>query len=102
MARNIINAKDFAKMLKITELVRNQQTDVLEKAYLAAVETEDEELAANAVRAYRNKLLDESDKMMVQDRPIENVQEWRNYRQSLRDVPEQEGFPFDVEFPVQP
>ncbi|MGN1318898.1 MAG: phage tail assembly chaperone, partial [Lachnospirales bacterium] len=28
--------------------------------------------------------------------------EWAVYRQALRDIPEQEGFPFDVKFPSQP
>ncbi|WP_176307900.1 phage tail assembly chaperone [Burkholderia ambifaria] len=28
--------------------------------------------------------------------------QWQNFRQSLRDVPEQEGFPFNVEWPDSP
>lgn len=27
---------------------------------------------------------------------------WANYRQLLRDVPEQAGFPFDIDFPKAP
>ncbi|MFP3393591.1 phage tail assembly chaperone, partial [Brevibacillus sp. SIMBA_076] len=28
--------------------------------------------------------------------------DWAEYRQALRDVPQQEGFPFSVEWPVSP
>ena len=28
--------------------------------------------------------------------------EWAEYRQALRDVPEQEGFPFNVTWPQEP
>ena len=28
--------------------------------------------------------------------------EWKEYRQALRDISEQEGFPHDVEWPVDP
>ena len=27
---------------------------------------------------------------------------WAKYRQALRDLPEQAGFPFEIEFPVAP
>jgi len=28
--------------------------------------------------------------------------EWKNYRQALRDVPQQAGFPNDIEWPEEP
>ena len=75
---------------------------MLRKRYEDAVEAEDVEVAAEAARAYRNKLLEETDSMMVPDRPNVNEQEWRIYRQELRDITLQEGFPMDIEFPVKP
>jgi hypothetical protein len=50
------------------------------------------------VRARRDELLAASDHMALADRITD---EWRTYRQALRDLPEQDGFP-DVTFPVAP
>jgi hypothetical protein len=38
------------------------------------------------------------------DYPIapEKREEWAVYRQALRDIPEQPGFPWEVEWPVPP
>lgn len=60
---------------------------------------------AARVRAKRNALLDESDKEVMPDRKDEQAKSddaWVKYRKALRDVPEQKGFPFEVEWPVKP
>jgi len=54
--------------------------------------------SATQVRAERDALLAASDSMALADRITD---EWRTYRQSLRDLPQAEGFP-DVAFPVAP
>ena len=54
---------------------------------------------ATQVRAERDELLASSDTMALADRITD---EWRTYRQSLRDVPAQAGFPTDVTWPVEP
>ena len=54
--------------------------------------------SATQVRAQRDELLAASDSMALADRITD---EWRTYRQSLRDLPAQSGFP-DVNFPVTP
>ena len=82
--------------------LRGKLPGVLRQRYEDAVVAENVEEAAEAARAYRNALLDESDSMMVSDRPNVNEQEWRTYRQELRDIPLQEGFPLNIEFPVKP
>ena len=82
--------------------LRGQLPGVLRKRYEDAVEADDVEAAAEAARAYRNKLLEETDSMMVSDRPNVNEQEWRTYRQELRDITLQAGFPMDIEFPIKP
>jgi hypothetical protein len=51
------------------------------------------------VRAKRLKLLQETDYMANSDYPITN--EWREYRQSLRNITEQ-GNPFDIVWPTKP
>jgi len=50
------------------------------------------------VRSKRDLLLSKSDTMALADRITD---EWRTYRQSLRDLPAAEGFP-DVAFPTPP
>lgn len=58
------------------------------------------------VIAQRNQLLVESDIAMLPDNYAklseEKKTEWATYRQALRDLPEQEGFPWDIEFPSAP
>lgn len=56
---------------------------------------------ANDVRRKRNQLLTLSDWTQVADAPV-NKEAWATYRQALRDITAQEGFPFDVVFPEQP
>lgn len=56
---------------------------------------------ANSIRAQRDQLLAQSDWTQVADAPVDQAA-WAVYRQALRDVPEQAGFPFNVVWPVKP
>jgi hypothetical protein len=56
---------------------------------------------ANEVRYRRNALLTQSDWTQLADAPVDNLA-WAVYRQSLRDITLQAGFPFTVDFPVAP
>lgn len=56
---------------------------------------------AAAVRAERNRRLTETDWTQVADAPVDQ-QAWAGYRQALRDITAQAGFPFDIEWPVAP
>lgn len=89
--------------------------------------SEDYNRTANEVRAKRNALLSDTDKDMAFDRLriilpekitattmlagftdfVKSFKEIENgpmsvYRQALRDLPEQPGFPYEVEFPDKP
>jgi hypothetical protein len=55
---------------------------------------------AEEVRADRDKRLAETDWRFRSD--MNPSQEWVNYCQALRDVPAQEGFPWNVQWPTQP
>jgi hypothetical protein len=68
-----------------------------EAAYKAQKDAEQ----AKAVRADRNKRLTDTDWTQLADAPVNSVA-WSNYRQALRDVPSQDGFPFNVNWPAQP
>ncbi|MCJ2165535.1 MULTISPECIES: tail fiber assembly protein [unclassified Pseudodesulfovibrio] len=56
---------------------------------------------AGQVRAERDRLLAGCDWTQVADAPVDQTA-WAAYRQALRDVPEQEGFPGAVEWPGVP
>jgi len=53
------------------------------------------------VRAQRTKLLAECDWTQVADTVVDQAA-WATYRQALRDISEQAGFPWAVEWPTQP
>lgn len=56
------------------------------------------------VRAERDMKLTETDYYMMSDYPSnpQNLEELKVYRQALRDLPKQEGFPRDVRWPDVP
>lgn len=59
---------------------------------------------AKAIRQIRNSLLCQSDWTQLLDSPFneEKKNEWVLYRQSLRQVPEQPGFPWEIDWPLKP
>lgn len=72
--------------------------------FIEKVKAEDYARTAKTVRAIRDKLLADSDYMMLTDveKTTAERNAWKTYRQALRDIPEQEGFPYDVVYPVMP
>ena len=60
-----------------------------------------EQQEAKQVRAERDAKLVESDWTQVADAPVDQAA-WATYRQELRDVPAQAGFPNAVEWPTSP
>lgn len=109
------------KRLAIIEAEKNVRTansiEVLKRSYNVACDNKNYEEAASLARKIRNVMLEQSDKQMVLDRlglktdsVIEFISsiikvlnnEWGVYRKKLRDLPEQSGFPFNVDFPTAP
>jgi hypothetical protein len=80
----------------IIDVSTNQTTTVVSADDSAITET-----AAAAVRERRNELLIASDWTQVPDVPVDKVA-WAAYRQALRDIPAQPGFPLNVSWPEQP
>jgi hypothetical protein len=60
-----------------------------------------EATAETNVRNERNRLLDESDWVVTKSYESQTPipQEWVQYRQALRDIPQQADFPFDIVWP---
>ena len=59
-----------------------------------------DEQRAVGVRLTRDNLIKESDWRAVSDRKLEPG--WKRYRKALRDITKQEGFPHDVDWPIDP
>jgi len=78
-----INGKWYTKYS-----IRQQDEELIDKKY------------AENIRKRRDDLIKESDWRALCDRELEP--EWKEYRQSLRDIPKQEGFPHDVKWPTDP
>lgn len=68
-----------------------------------APEPTDEELSTQA-RTERDRKIAKTDYYMMSDYPSnpQNLEELKVYRQALRDIPKQEGFPRDVRWPDVP
>ena len=66
----------------------------------AQIDGENAQMAAD-VRSQRDRLLTASDWTQVADAPVDKTT-WATYRQALRDVPAQAGFPWDVTWPESP
>ena len=67
----------------------------------------DDVIAKNAamkgqnIRVTRNELLAQCDWTQLADSPVDKTV-WATYRQSLRDLPTQTGFPDDITWPTKP
>jgi len=68
-----------------------------EAAYKASKDAEQ----AKNVRASRDEKLKDCDWTQVADAPVDKAV-WATYRQALRDVTAQEGFPWTVTYPEKP
>ena len=55
---------------------------------------------AKSVRTARDEKLKDSDWTQIADAPVDKAA-WATYRQALRDVPAQSGFPWEVTWPTQ-
>lgn len=75
-----------------TWLVRDKTSEELNQDY---------EAKATQVRQERNAKLSACDWTQVLDAPVDRAA-WATYRQALRDLTDQEGFPFNVVWPQEP
>lgn len=97
----------FSKYSELAQWCNSNNAMIVDRGdYYEAVpvpEPTEEELARN-VRGIRDVKLSETDYLVVPDYPIseENLTEVKAYRQALRDITEQVGFPKDVIWPDVP
>ena len=91
-----MNAQEYAEAKKLFDTydARVENPDLtVEKAW--------SETIAGQLVDKRNELLTASDWTQLPDSPADK-EAWATYRQSLRDLPEQKGFPTKVTFPISP
>ena len=112
------------KVYKITTTFRDDLEEHIQNNlndWLESLKEQEKNSLASEIREKRNKLLEESDKYMILDRltmnfpqeisltnvvsvlkdffkTLSNIKNgsWAKYRQELRDLPNQKGFPYDV------
>lgn len=101
----IIEDFDLYKVLdgKTPTLIEGWQAIKAERTakYEAEQQQADEEALVLEARDKRNSLLKNSDWTQAADAPVDQAA-WATYRQVLRDIPEQAGFPNEVTWPTEP
>ena len=60
-----------------------------------------EQQASDNIRNERDRRLIKSDWTQLSDASVDSTA-WATYRQALRDLPSQDGFPFNITWPTQP
>ena len=93
-----INGKYFTKYSLGPIFVDNESQTAAEQEleYRARINEE----RASSVRNTRNQLLKDSDWTQISDATV-NKEVWLTYRQELRDITIQEGFPFNIIWPQE-
>ena len=57
---------------------------------------------ASEIRTERNEKIAKTDWTQLPDSPVDNKTAWATYRQALRDITAQTGFPWTIDWPEQP
>ena len=94
-----INGKYFTKYSLGPIFVDNETQTALEQETEYKARIDDQQ--ATSVRNSRNQLLKDSDWTQVVDAKVD-TKVWAIYRQELRDITSQVGFPFTIVWPIQP
>jgi hypothetical protein len=91
----------YTKVINGVRVALTEIEIVARQAEEALVASQEPERLASQIRQERNTLLSECDWTQVSDAPVNQVA-WQTYRQALRDVTSQEGFPYSVTWPTKP
>ena len=88
------------KMLHGESVQFTAEEETARDAEEAAAAANADNIAAKHVRQERDKLLAETDYLALSDVTMSDA--WKTYRQNLRDIPAQSGFPNSVTYPTKP
>jgi hypothetical protein len=94
-----VDAHRWAQAWRVREMTAEE---ILQRNILRAEELLQRNITqASIVRGMRNKKLAESDWTQLADSTVDKSA-WATYRQALRDVPSQTGFPWEITWPTEP
>lgn len=88
------------KIVGVTSATTNQIEYIEQPVEPHSVE-EIEQLTTE-YKLYRNRLIAETDWVTLSDVNVPNKDAWLSYRQQLRDITTQSGFPTDINWPIAP
>lgn len=91
--------QDLSESVALLDGVWTQQWSLVDAS--AEDVTARNDAQSRTVRSYRNDLLAESDWTQLADATADKTA-WASYRQALRDVPSQPGFPHNITWPTTP
>ena len=76
---------------------KNDEIEILEYK-------QDADAIAAEIKVKRDRLLSETDWTQLGDVgfPLKILEDWQDYRQALRDITKQDGFPFEITWPTPP
>ena len=94
----LVDGKWFTKYILGPVFIDGETTAVEQEAAYKATKDADQ---AKSVRTNRNDKLKECDWTQINDATV-NKALWATYRQELRDISSQEGFPWTITWPTQP
>lgn len=79
-------------------------TFITEDEVQEIISERDAERMPESVRMQRDGLLKESDVVIIRYAELGEIapKDWIEYRQALRDIPQQEGFPLNIVWPEKP
>jgi len=84
----------------ITHIAKPSAPEIIDGAWTQGWTVEPRTDAAERVRSERNRLLAQTDYMALSDNTLS--EDFAAYRQALRDITDQPGFPLSVNWPTKP
>lgn len=96
--------EDTEKLVQCSPYIENGRVYVVKVEPISQADIDSKnQIKADEVRTERNSRLAESDWTQLPDALASvDARAWASYRQQLRNITEQSGFPWNVEWPVKP
>jgi hypothetical protein len=110
ISASILSSYDVYEYIDDAEPSYNEDTHSINESYVYELDNKwhktktvvqlSEGVAARNIRRTRDSLIAQTDWLGASD--VTMSTEWSTYRQALRDIPQQSGFPFNVTYPTNP
>lgn len=99
----VVNQNPQPEYDGLTQTAKEQEPELVDGIWTLnwTIENKPLQLASKYIRDKRREKLLETDWTQVLDAPVDK-QAWAAYRQQLRDITTQPGFPYQITWPVPP